>query len=289
MKSKNVTHSKVKNSGILFELLVRQITVDTLEGQENPPSVSMMKKYFHPSTELGKELQMHRSFFDMKTLTEVKASQFIDLVSDQRAKLNEKKLLTEKYNLVKDIKKNYGESFFNTKIPFYKTHASIYKTFMAEVCDFDVSNLQEIASARFSLIEHLTQDKKQSLNTSEVNIMEEFKNQTEDLRLITYKILLERFNEKYTNLNERQKDLLRNYITSISNSEKFTEYVHNQIDPLITEITSLVPKEKDKVLRIKLNEVKSQLSNMKEHKSIKDNELTALMIAYQIVEELKTK
>lgn len=289
---KNLSHSKYKNTGILFECLVKQITVDTME---NKPSVatSILKKYFSPSTELGKELQLYRSFFEMGKLTETKAVKFVDFISEQRTRLNESKLANEKYDLIKEIKKNYDlKSFLQIKIPSYKICASIYKTFLSESKNFDITNIQEVASARFTLIEHLIKtDKKKEKMTDSVNeakIVEILKNETEDLRLLTYKLMLDKFNEKYDNLNFKQKQLLREYINSLSNSILFGNYVKSEIVPLKLELASLTKLESNKVLKIKLNEVISQLEKISDSdRKIKDSDLTALMIAYQLVEELK--
>ncbi len=287
---KNLNHSKFKNAGILFECLVRQITVDTMENVKNSPAINIMKKYFNSTTELGKEIQLYRAFFEMNRLSESKAIQFVDVVTSQRVKLNDKQLATEKFNLIKEIKENYDlNSFLQAKIPSYKIYASIYKTFLAESKNFSISNIQDIASARFTLIEHLSKDKKISKNlVSEGEIIDAFKNQTEDLRLLSYKLILDKFNEKYQNLNIKQKLLLREYINSVSNSNTFLEYVKSEIIPLKEEISQFIKNNSNKVLTIKLNEVTAQLDKISTRKKIRDNELTAMMIVYQIIEELKS-
>ena len=288
MKTKNVTHSKVKNAGILFETLVRQITVDTLEGRESSVASKLMSKYFRPTTELGKELQLYRAFFEMNRLTEVKASQFIDLILTQYRKLDETKLLREKFELVKEIRNNYNvNSFLGVKIPSYKVYASIYKTLMAESQHFNISNVTDIAMSRFTLIEHLSNVKPKDIK-SETAILEEFKKQDEDIRLLTYRLLREKFNEKYSNLNDKQKLLLREFINSVSDSDKFTKYVHTEIGPLRNSILELARKEQNKVLQIKLNEVASQLERIKTMNHLKDSELTAMMIAYQLESEVSS-
>lgn len=285
----NIRHSKVKNTGVLFELLVRQITVDTLENKPNSTALNLMKKYFRPTTELGRELQMYRAFFDMNRLTEVKAAQFIDFVSNQRKKLDDYQLAREKYELIKELKNSYDlKDFLNIKIPFYKIYASIYKTFLVETGNFNISNIREIADSRFTLVEHLAHETKPTIAAGEARIIQEFKNESEDLRLLSYKLMLDRFNQKYQNLNESQKRLLKEYINSVSNSEAFAKYVQSEIEPLKTNITSLAAKEPNKVLKIKLKEVSSQLEKIAERKRIRDNDLTAVMIAYQLAEELKT-
>lgn len=290
MKNKNIAHSKVKNCGILFELLVRQITVDTLEGKEGSPAIGLMRKYFKPTTELGKEYQLYQTLLEMNSLSEGKAMQVIDLVARQRTRLDEVRLAREKYELIKEIRSIYDiNEFLQVKIPSYKIYASIYKTFLAEAVDFNVTSIQEVAVARFALIEHLMKDRKPVKNpTSETDIIEVFKNQTEDLRMLTHKIMLDKFNEKYANLNDKQKILIKEYINTVSDSEEFARYVRSEIDPLREEIRQLAEKQPNAVLKIKLNEVSAQLNKIKSRKKIRDSELTSMMIAYQISQELKT-
>jgi hypothetical protein len=169
-------------------------------------------------------------------------------------------------------------------------YASIYKTFLAESADFNVSSIQDVAIARFALVEHLMHDHKPAKNpTSELDIIEVFKNQTEDLRMLTHRIMLDRFNEKYANLNEKQRKLIKEYINTVSDSEEFARYVRSEIVPLMEEIEKLAKTQTDKVLKIKLNEVSSQLDKIKSKKKIRDSELTSMMIAYQIVTELKER
>lgn len=286
MKSKNVTHSKFKNTGILFELLVRQVTVDTMNENTQSPALKIMKRYFNPGTELGKELQMYRSFFEIHNLSEAKAIQFIDLINNQRRRLNERKLLQEKYNLIKEIKDNYNiDEFLSIKIPSYKVYASIYKTFLAECGEFAVQNISDVATSKFTLVEHLTKDKKIRNTKPENQIIETFKNQPEDIRILTYKIMIDKFNEKYSTLIPKQKKLLREYISSTPNSKSLIEYIKSEVPALCESIESL-SKDESKVLKIKLEEVKNQLHNLTKIRRVRENDLAALMITYQIVEEL---
>jgi hypothetical protein len=287
MKPKNISHSKVKNTGILFELLVRQITVDTMNEVQSSPALKIMKKYFTPSREMGKELQMYRSFFEMERLTESKAIQFIDLINRYRSKLDEGKLAKEKYNLVKEIKENYNlESFLGTKIPSYKVYASIYKTFLAESGDFPIQNISEVASSKFTLVEHLATDKTAREPKSEARVIHEFKNQSEDIRLLAHKLMIQKFNEKYSNLNSRQKKLLREYINNTPNSHSLINHIRSEVGPLAESIRG-ASKNESKVLQIKLNEVASQLENMEDIKRVKAKDMTALMTAYSILEEIE--
>ena len=103
----SIKHSKYKNTGILFELLTRQITSDILSGKQGPRAIPILEKYFNRNEELGKELVLYLSFFNGKKLSETKSLDYINIVVDQRKKLDNRKLKLEKYNLVKEIKENY--------------------------------------------------------------------------------------------------------------------------------------------------------------------------------------
>ena len=289
MKGITVSHNKVKNTGILFEVLVRQITSDTLEGRPQSPALDLLKKYFNSGKELGKEIQLYQAFFHGNRLSEQRAVQFLDMIIHQRKKLDESKLAREKYELIKEIRDNYDlKDFLSCKIPSYKIHASIYKTFISESrhSQDTIMNIQEVASARFMLIEHLLGHVQNKQAERETALLEEFKNQTEDLRLLSYKILIDRFNQKYDGLNDKQKTLLREYINDASNQKTLLAYIQREVPLLQRELKNRLADVEDRVLQIKLSEVATQLSSIGKNKSVKDSEITALMIGYQILKEI---
>ena len=289
MKSRRVQHSKYKNTGILFELLARQVTADTLNGREDSPAIRIIREYLRPATELGKELVLYRSLMETSNLSEPKALKLIDLVLEQRRKLNAKKLNEQKYNLVKVIKDKYPlKEFLSSKIPQYKEYASIFKTFLFESHPdkLDVSDIGDVASARFTIVEHLTH--KTSKGESKRVLSETFREQQEDLRLLTYKILVDKFNEKYKNLDERQKVLLREYINNVSNTNSLREYINDEVPKVKKELQLKLNSIDDKVTRIKFMEVVNQLDSIKKGNTVRDNQVSALMIAYQLVKEIKS-
>ncbi len=290
MKQKNIKQSKYKNTGVLFELLVRQITAETIENVPGTPSVDIMKKYFNTKTEMGKELQLYRAIYDStKPLSENRALNYIDIVIDQRKKLDEAKLSREKYNLIKEIKDNYPlDKFLSSKIDNYTLHASIYKTFLSETAkdeNLKVINIKEVATARFTLVEHLMNHPTKRTSQDNSTILEDFRKESEDLRLLAYKLAIDKFNDKYANLNDKQKHLLREYINSVSNTTTLSEYVAKEVPVLKRDLLSAARASKDKVLAIKLNEIAHQLDGIGQKNNLQDNEMTALMIAYEILKE----
>lgn len=291
MASAKIVHSKYRNAGILFELLARQVTADTLNGRESSPAVGIIRKYFSPQTELGKELVLYRSIYEATKLSEPRALKYLDLVLEQRRKLDPKKLSEQKYQLVKEIKDTYPlKEFLSSKIPQYKVYASIYKTFLSEATPYsiDISDIQEVAQARFLIVDHMSGISKVVTDNKPADLLEAYKSQQEDLRLLTFKILTEKFNDKYRGLDEKQKVLLREYINNVSNTNSLRQYINDEVPILKRELERLHTFVPNKVTKIKLKEVVGQLDGLTKGRTVKDNQVAGLMIAYQLLKELRS-
>lgn len=281
----NAKHSKHKNTGILFELLVRKIATDVLDGKSDSFAVKLVREYFHPKSELGKELQLYRTFFNVPRLSESKAFNMLDLVVSRRKQLNEKLLSTQKFNLIKEIKNNCDlKDFLNGRVPTYKVYASIYKLF--EYAADEIMEIEDVVKSRFLVVEHLKGDLKEEVILKENSYIDALKGQDEEIRFLSYKFLLERFNEKYSDLSDKQKTLLREYINKGTDVEPFKKFVAQEAKVLATDITRATRKLQDNVTKIKLHEVVSQLHDIHKKPSVKEHHITALMLAYQIDQEL---
>lgn len=283
----NIKHNKIKNTGILFELLVRKVASDVLDGKSDSFAVKIMREHFHSKSELGKELQLYRSFFNTPKLSETKAFNMLDLVLERRRSLNEKLLAAQKFLLIKELKENCDlKTFMAGRVPSYKVYASIYKLFEAVKSIESLMEINEVISSRFVIVEHLQGALKEETVIKENNYTEIIKQQPEEIRHLSYKFLLERFNEKYSNFSEKQKGLLREYINNGTNVDKFTKYVSLEAKTLAQQIKKNSSKIKNDITRIKLNEVMSQLNSIQSKSSVKENNITALLIAYEISHEL---
>lgn len=289
MKS-NIRHNKLRNTGILFELLVRQITADVMENKQNGVAIKLMREFFNSKKELGKELMLYRAFFNVQNLSEQKAFQLLQLVTEQRKKLNQRELNVQKYNLIKEIKNNFDmKEFFSERIPSYKIYASIYKAFDAATNGVqDVSVIQELADSQFTIVEHLSgkQPSKQIKEHNELSNI--IRNQESDTRFLAYKILVNRFNEKYKGLDESQKKLLQEYILNTPTSSRLKQHIKTESVVLAKQISELANKVTDKVVGIKLMEVVSQLKKVQSTQVIKENHMTAMLIGYEILKELRS-
>jgi hypothetical protein len=279
-----IKHSKYKNTGVLFELLVRQATSDLMSNKD-PKAVKIFKKYF-TNTELGKEYNLYNSVLNSPKLNETKAEILVTTIVEQAKKLDRVKLDKEKYNLIKEIKKSYDlDDFFKAKIETYKIYASIY-TLIENQISTEVHDTKQIITNKLSLLEHIT---KESLTERKVasKVVEEFMKEDKEIRILAYKILVEKFNDRYAGLSNEQRDLLKEYINNISDTTKLRTYLNTKLLEVKTEITSLKATTKDKVLQIKLNEVLNFIKPMSPNEAIKDEVLIGLMQYYQLISELK--
>lgn len=288
MKS-SIKHNKLRNTGILFELLVRQITNDVMENRQSGVALKLMREFFNSKTELGKELMLYRAFFTVQKLSEQKAFQLLRLVSEQRKTLDQSKLNLQKYQLIKEIKKSFQlKEFLSARIPSYKIYASIYKTFDAATNGIGDTTIEDLANSQFTIVEHLvgtSQNKELKEHTELSNVI---RNQEEDIRYLSYKILIERFNEKYKDLDAPQKKLLQEYIHNISNPSKMTTFVRSESVKVVKEMKTLLVTVTNPVTRIKLQEAVAQLQRLERVQGVKENHLTAMLIGYEILKELRT-
>ena len=281
-----IKHSKIKNTGILFELLTRQITVDILNGN-NSGAVVLLKKYFSEKTELGREYKLYEFLLKSTYKSENRANSLIDAVISARQKLHNSVLRREKYNLIKEIKKTYDvNEFFKSKLPNYKVYASIYKVLQSESTPerFDP---KETTDSRYSIVEYII-GKKVMINKKSEKLVENYKKQDKDLRLLSYKILVDKFNSKYKSLNTAQKNLLKEYINNISNTNSLKEFIGNEGKKVKKILTKYLPKVDDKITKIKLNEAVNQVDTLTKGRFIKDKQVISLMRYYELIKEIRS-
>jgi hypothetical protein len=278
-----IKHSKYRNTGILFELLVRQTTSDLLNNQDSK-AVKILKKYF-TNTELGKEYSLYSTFSASPKLSEAKAEILISTIIEQYKKLDHQKVTKLKYNLIKEIKKIYDlDNFFKAKVDNYKPFASIYTIFESQ--NTQSVDTKQLILNKINLLEHLTETPAGDTKAPK-SIVEEFMKEDKEIRLLAYKILVEKFNTKYQGMSERQKDVLKEYITNISDTKNLKLYLNNQIDQIKTELTELKNTTNDAIIKIKLEEVIKFVMPIKENQSIKDEVITGILQYFDLIDELK--
>ena len=262
----NIKHSKYKNTGILFELLVRQVTADTLNGVESA-SIKLIQKYFVKS-ELGKEYKLYEALTKSTSLTESKANVLIQTLLESSKKLNRGSLKREKYNLINEIKTNYNlEEFFKTKLPHYKVHAAFYM--LSEVQNAKaLVNTDIIVNNKMTILEHLSSNKIKEAKV-EAEVLQEFQSYDKDTRMLTYRILMEKFNGKYDGLHNSQKEVLRQYVNSVDSTPVLKEFYNAEVE------------------KIKINEVSSLIEELDKTAKVTSDNIVNILQYLELVEELK--
>jgi len=205
-------HSKYKNTGILFELLVRKLTSETLSSDKSV-TIDIIKKYFGKNTELAKELQLYNS-----------------LLKEQS---NPKQLLECKNVIIKN--------------------------------NMMVEKRVEIKDP----------------------LIEAFESQPKDIRLLTYKLMIDKFNDKYSVLDESQKRLLNKYIINVNDTEALKEYIEKIIPQIKNELSIQAKVISDKATQIKVQKLSEMLCTVENMKTIKESHVLSLLRYFDLIKELK--
>ena len=280
-----IKHSKFRNTGILFEVVVRKITSETLSGKDSP-AINILKKHF-VNTELGKEYKLYETIFKSKNLNNNKANTTLTTVLEQSKKLNRSRIRKEKYNLINELKNHYNvEDLFKTKMNDYKAQASLYTLVEAYNTD-KLIDPNQIIDNKVTLLEYLT-SKEVVRDNVKNDIITEFKSQDKDIRTLTYHVMLEKFNEKYDELNLKQKSILKEFIESVDNTSRLKEFYNNEVKIIKESIKSSISKVKSEVVKIKLNEVSSLIKELDKRTIIKSDHLVDLLQYHSLLEELTT-
>jgi len=275
-----VKHSKYKNTGILFELLTRQLTSDTIAGNQ-PKALSFLKKHFNKKTELLKEYKIYHTLATQKYNKDSQATMLIDTLLEAHGKLNKSQLRREKYNLIKEIKDTYNvNNFFKAKITDYKIMASIFN-----LVENRKASALSIVDSKVTILEHIT---KKSTTLKKNTVLENYNKQDKDTRLLTYKVLLEKFNDKYSGLQENQKTLLKEYVNSVSNSPSLKSYLNQEIKIVKQSLSKYSKKVENKAVAVKLKETKEMIKPLCKKSSVNDDNVINLLNYYELVNELKT-
>ena len=279
-----IKHSKFKNTGILFELLVRQVTADTLNGVESA-AIKLIQKYFVKS-ELGKEYKLYEALTKSNTLTESRANVLIQALLESSKKLNRGSLRREKYNLINEIRSNYNlEEFFKTKLPHYKVHAAFYM--LSEVQNSEaLVNTNIIVNNKMTLLEHLSSNEIKEEKV-EAEVLQEFQSYDKDTRMLTYRILMEKFNGKYDGLYPSQKEVLRQYVNSVDSTPVLKEFYNTEVGKIKTQLTELNSKVTDKAIQIKINEVVNLIEDLDKTSKVTSDNIVNILQYLELVEELK--
>ena len=281
-----IKHNKIKNTGLLFESLARQLAADALGDKKTSVASNIIKEFFNKNTELRKELELYHGLLKNKFNGEIKSNSYIDAIIETRKRLNNKQLRREKYNIIKLIKEHFSiDTLFSSRIDNYPIYASIYKLFEYNIGS-DIANPEDLVKSKFRIVEHIA-GKKKEVAKSQISDM--LSKEPISVRLLTQQIIVDDFNKTYSSqLSKDQKDLLREYINTVSNTNTLSDAVHIKIPIITKKLNILMTKIPDNAIKIKVNEVKENIKGLKDVKIIKDNHILALLRTYTLINEIES-
>lgn len=280
-----IKHSKFRNTGLIYELLMKQIAADTLENKPSP-AIKILKKFYSGKSFLAKENKLYEYISRNKGISRDKAETVLSTITEISRKLDQASLKNQKYALIAEIKKSYNvDHFFSAKVRDYKPFAALYCLLEAQN-NSDLVDPQIFIDNKTTILEHLT-EQEQDKNKVRQSLIEEYSTYEKDLKLLTYKILLEKFNSKYTNLLPEQKNILREFITSVDSTSRLREFVNEELEKVSKQLTSLIPTVNDEIIKIKLQEVVSNIVPLTAKEKVNDDTLAILMQYYELIKEIK--
>jgi len=278
-----IKHSKYRNTGLIFELLIKQIASDTLNNRDSA-AVKIIKKHFTGKTSLVREFKLYEFILKNRQVSQAKAETILSTITEISRKLDQTSLKNQKYDLISDIKENYNlDEFFAIQTPDYKALASLYCLLEAQNND-NLLDPQYLVSYKSTLLEHLTTQKQNAEDVKDT-LIEEYSKYDKDLKLLTFKILLEKFNDTYKDLLPEQKNILKEFITSVNSQTRLRNLVNEELMKIATAVHKLSSKVKDEVVKIKLDEVSKAITPISNKERISDNHLVNLMQYYDLVNE----
>ena len=283
-----INHKKYRNTGLIWEMLTRQVTSDILEGLDESDATKILKEYFGRDTEIAKELELYQLLINENFEKEQQAKDFLQEVVKTRKKLDTEKLQEEKYQIIGDIKDKYPlKEFFKSRVDNYRELASVYKVFkgLTEDVEYDPSDLVE---SKYTILEHVTNGSTDG-EEEKSELKQKLKEESRDLRLLAQKVMIDKFNKKYGELLPEQKEVLRKYINNISNTNNLREDINERVETLKSDLRKLRKKIDEEVVDIKVKEATNLIDEIKaEGGQVRDDEISNILMYYQLREDIKS-
>lgn len=285
-----VKHNKLKNTGLIFELLSNQIINDILNNKKDNLSKRIIRKFFSEGTELYKEWKLYEALSQSQKRTEVRAYSLIEsAIKTRNNTIDEKKLNQEKYDLIKEIKDNFDiDVLFSNRIKNYRVLATVYKLFkIAESNGKTKYSLLEEAAHKERIINHILRNNKKNLSEKKHKDTDDFINKFQQMsdyeKKVTFKLLIEKFNEHYNKtLNKRQITLVKRLIDSPNRNELLSHFKVEK-NKAIEEANTLLNNKK--ITNEEYEVFESKVNSILSSKSIDNKDIVKMFMVYEFLEK----
>lgn len=271
-------HSKLKNTGVLYELLTRQVAVDIINSKP-PVALNLIKRFFNKNSELAKEYSIYQSIINNRGLDATKSSVLLESIKDSYSSINTKKIQEEKYRLIEEINKSYDNNFWSARVDSYKLHASVFHL-LESINGSQFSDPLKLAESKLTIMEHLMETKEK---TEIDTILEDYRKYNDVQRKYIFQQMSSHVQKRLANMNTAQRNFMLDYMT-FGTGVKMTAIINENIDRLKKQLLEHSYSADDPT-RVKLKEVVHQLNHIKSNRA-NDADIIRILEHMDLVDEL---
>lgn len=274
-------HNKKRNVGIIYELLLKYISKNILEGNkvEAKKATRIVESRFKKGTELYKEFRLYNALASTKiTNTHTIASILTEAKNAARNRINEKKLEKEKSNLIRDINYNLEKSFYFQNVDNYRELGTI---------NLAINEWRKANPDIKKLVNFETQIAERMFEKEENVLVKENLDSSHSDRLVL-KLMTEKFNKFYgENLSKEQRKIVENYVFYSGNSkEKLKNFFKSKKQESLDLLEDFEIKSENKYLLEKVDNVKTKIRDLNES-NIDDETVVKFLILSKMINEIK--
>lgn len=212
MSGKN--HNKRRNSGLLYEFLVRSISQSLVEGDKKRSNVSLrlVKRHFRPGTELHKEFRLINALVRTTVSSEAVAASIVQEAKRAARSHDLTALDREKSLLINNINRAVNDpDFFDQQVSEYRMYATV-QTLLNDWRS-PAGDLGRMAKYEDQLVQWLVSPKQADPDHA-------IDADGPGTGRLLMKVMMRKLNEKYAGaLTEDQRALVRAYAFSTANSD----------------------------------------------------------------------
>ena len=272
MKRMRLKHNKKRNTAFIYEALVRELTESVVKNNKNKQNkiVSIIKEHFGGNSLLKEELELYKTIYETRDLEKTTAEKIVVQVKEKHDSLDKRKLFLEQSALVNKINKTLSTKVYSNFVPNYKTIASVYSIFQDALPVKDRVLLEESIVENMSASVETVQEGQQPMDS------------------IIYNTFVTKFNEEYSSsLNEDQKQLLGNYVSSFQdNGINLKLYLNEEIGRLKEKLIEIKENNADSILKEKIGRVYTILDETKD-KDIDTETLEIVLSTQQLLDDIE--
>jgi len=265
-------HNKKRNTAFIYEILTRELTKSIVDKNTEKKNkvVTILKEHFSSTTILAKELVHYHRLLETRNIKQKLADRLLQETKTAYHSLDESAIFDAQSHLIAAINKGLGKSVWSSFVPNFKSLASVDAVFNSS-----------IAVKKRVLFEQSIVD----AMSAEQSLLES--NQMKSIDNLTYNSFIKKYNNKYCDLLQEQKDLLNRFITSFADDGfELRLYLNEELSRLKGLLSEAAEADLEPLISQKTKEVVEYLEEFR-RREFTDNDLNRILKTQELVQEIK--